>query len=236
MSNNEQFDMPQKSKNTKPKARTDTNTSYTDPVTLETVPENNAWYITKDVGENRHIATVYEKKTLDTLLQRMRGLAISPMTRKEFRRANIKKAPPKGSKPLAKTLDDPDTSRRLLSPLAPKEYEHFITTGSKRSQQVSIGKRKKGGYRMRFNLDLDYSSLDDLSMGMRALSLALQSSTTKVDVSRTMTRTEHSLEENTNNNSASTSSTKTAPKKTNTPSTSSGVIQRRVIKVKRRSK
>jgi hypothetical protein len=173
--------------------RTSENTNYTDPITLEDMTEDRAWYLAPNLTRNKKITALYKKSTLNELL---RQGGKSPLTRKPFTKADIKKVPVTGELHpelkgglISAALLSPDTSEFVIPKLQTSEVEHFILdAGPIKNEHLSVGKRRVGGYRMTCRLDLDFQDLKTMGIALRALGLLFHTSSTQVLVKRTMTK------------------------------------------------
>jgi hypothetical protein len=189
-----------------------------DGLTKLPVPRDDAWYITKDFGKDKSIPAVYTMDTINALIKTKQP---SPLQKKPFTWKDVKRVPLPGSLhpaleggPLSDVFSTyvDDTVTHLLDPADKGDFVHFMTTGT-RKQSVSVGKRdtESKAWRLRLSLDLDMASKPKLKGALEALSTILQESSTRVRVSKTLTRREPALEPD--DSTKSTTKKKNAPKK-----------------------
>ena len=109
-----------------------------DPVSLETIAEENAYYLQPNVSKDGKIHHVYSGKTIASLLKTSRR---SPITRKDIRKMDVRKLtthtvpPPRRNQPfndvlvahlveIAKTMTAPDEGMKIM--LGPSHEEIVI--------------------------------------------------------------------------------------------------------------
>lgn len=143
---------------------------YEDPVTMNSVNPREAYYIASNAtgaGGSR-IRHVFHKSTLDQILGTS-AQAPSPLTRKPFRRSDIKKAPLPGrlhpqleNKKVQVVFKHQDTMQHTFSRLRPGQRIDFITSEPEKIS-VTVTKLDKGSpgnrtYRMNVNMDMNFTN------------------------------------------------------------------------------
>jgi len=161
------------------------NLNFTDPITLNAVPKENAWYLETDKGKNGKITTVYAKETLHRLLQRKQP---SPMTRKPFTKNDIKKVfipPDTRRKTLSSMLIDPSAVDYAISKIKGGETLH-ISTGS--GQKVRISKSRRGTINVKCEISGNFKKQSDAVSGLKAAGYFIGMTTKSAYITRMMTK------------------------------------------------
>lgn len=177
---------------TVPYNRLASNTTYTDPVTMNRVNPDEAVYIPAD-STNHKIRHVYHRSTLNRILNGERK-AKSPITRREFYRANIKRVP-RDSR-LHPELEDKkfqlvfsmnDTHKHTYTTVKPGSRLDFLMTDD---NSLTVRKHTGGSsgnrdYTMNVNLKLEFNDSKRLENAMRKLIDVVGQSTTIISVTGT---------------------------------------------------
>jgi len=164
--------------------RADKDTSWTDPITLNTVPSHNAYYLRTDLGKGKKITAVYRKSTLDDLVRRR--YMISPMTRKPFKKEDIREAPYKKQihpdlegGALTTAITSADTTKYVFGQMTRGEALSILPGNRRgRTQRLTVYKMGGSEYKLHMNLTLNYEDKHHLTFAVQNLATLLLASTT----------------------------------------------------------